>query len=188
MGPVVAPGGDRYGAGMAATTSYELAQVNIALPHAPLTEPLLADFVAGLDPINALAEASPGFVWRLKTEDGDATAVRGFGDDRLIINMSVWTSVEALAGFVYGGEHAGYMRRRREWFAHIREAVTCCWWVPAGHRPDIAEAEDRLAALREHGPTPYSFTLRRSFAAPDAAGASADAGTAEVRDDWSCPV
>ena len=160
----------------------QLAQVNIALPIEPLTSARLAEFVALLEPVNALADAAPGFVWRLQTEDGDATAVRAFGDERLIVNMSVWQSVEALAGFVYGGFHAAVMRRRREWFAHLREAYSATWWVPAGSRPTVADAEDRLAALRVQGPTPYAFTLQRPFPPPGS--------VVEQRsdDDWFCPV
>ena len=101
---------------------WHLAQVNIALPREPLDAPLLADFVAALAPVNAVADASPGFVWRLQTEDGDATAIRAFGDDRLIVNMSVWESVEALRGFVYGEAHAAVLRRRREWFERLGRA------------------------------------------------------------------
>jgi hypothetical protein len=133
----------------------------------------MADFVALLDPVNALADRSPGFVWRLQTEDGDATAVRGFGDDRLIVNMSVWESVDALAAFVYRGGHVEVMRRRREWFERMRMFM-CLWWIPAGHRPTVAEAEERLADLEARGPTPRAFTFRDRFPAPGAAGARSD--------------
>jgi len=146
--------------------TWQLAQVNIAVPIEPLTTPRLADFVAALDPVNALADAAPGFVWRLVTADGDATAVRGFGDERIIINMSVWESLDALAAFVLRGEHAAVMRRRRDWFVPLREAYTVLWWVPGGHRPDVAEAEERLAALRADGPGPRAFTVARPFPAP----------------------
>lgn len=140
-----------------------LAQVNIVLPREPLESPLLADFVAALEPVNALADASAGFVWRLQTDEGDATAIRGFGDDRLIVNLSVWESLEALRAFVYSGAHVGVMRRRREWFEHL-EVFMALWWVPAGHLPTVEEAEERLAHLRERGPTPHAFTFRQSFA------------------------
>lgn len=147
--------------------THHLAQVNIALPREPLDAPLLADFVALLEPVNALAEASPGFVWRLQTEDGDATAVRGFDDDRIIVNMSVWESVEALSEFVYRGAHVEVMRRRREWFERLRSFM-CLWWVPAGHLPTVAEAEARLAHLERHGPSPRAFTFRDPRPAPGA--------------------
>src|SRR4051794_3170331 len=105
--------------------TWHLAQVNIALPREPLTSVLLADFVAGLAPINALADASPGFVWRLQSDAGDATGIQGFGDERLIVNMSVWESLEALGDFVYRGDHAAIMRQRRAWFESLREAFAC---------------------------------------------------------------
>jgi hypothetical protein len=157
---------------------WQLAQVNIALPQAPLDSEQLREFVDLLDPINALAESAPGFVWRLKTEDGDATAVRGFGDDRLIINMSVWDCVEALAEFVYRSDHAAVMRRRREWFEQLRAAYTALWWVPAGWQPTVAEAEERVDSLRKHGPTPYAFTFKQPFE-PTETPAESDEG-------WLC--
>ncbi len=158
-----------------------LAQLNVSLPVAPLTEPELAGFVAALEPVNALADTAPGFVWRLQTEDGDATAVRGFGDDRLIVNMTVWTSVEALGAFVYSGLHREVLARRREWFVPTRETFQVLWWVADGHRPTITEAEDRLAHLREHGPTARAFTFRTPFPAPDGPLVRRD-------DDWFCPA
>lgn len=151
-------------------SSFQLAQVNIALPRQPLDAPLLADFVAELDPVNARADAADGFVWRLQTEDGDATAIRGFDDDRVVVNMSVWESLEELRGFVYGDPaHLAVMRRRREWFERV-EVFMVLWWVPAGHRPTVAEAEAeaRLARLEAVGPSPEAFTFRRHFPAPDA--------------------
>ena len=141
-----------------------LAQVNIALPREPLESQLLAEFVAALEPVNALADRSPGFVWRLQTEDGDATGIRAFGDDRLIVNMSVWQSLEALRAFVYSGDHLAVMRRRREWFERMAEAFLALWWLPVGHIPTVEEAEERLGHLQEHGPTPYAFTFRESYA------------------------
>src|SRR5919202_1411701 len=129
------------------TPEYQLAQVNIALLREPLDSPLLADFVAALDPINALADASPGFVWRLQTEDGNATAIRAFDDDTMV-NMSVWESLAALRSFVYSNRaHLDVMRRRREWFVTHAEAFQVLWWVPAGHIPSVAEAEERLLLL-----------------------------------------
>ena len=147
---------------------HQLAQVNIALPREPLTAPLLADFVAALEPINALAEASLGYVWRLQTEEGDATGIQGFGDDRLIINLSVWQSVEALSDFVFRSAHTDVMRRRRTWFEVAGEAYTVLWWVPEGHHPTVEEAEERLAHLRTHGPTAWAFSLREPYDRPDA--------------------
>lgn len=113
--------------------------------------------------MNSLADAAPGFVWRLQTEDGDATAIRIPGYEALIVNMSVWESLEALRDFVYGGAHVRVMRRRREWFARMGEASTACWWVPAGSVPTVAEAGRRLALLRALGPSPEAFTLARWY-------------------------
>jgi Domain of unknown function (DUF3291) len=146
--------------------SYHLAQVNIALPSEPLTSSRLADFVALLAPVNELADRSPGFIWRLQTDDGDATSVRAFGDERLIVNMSVWRTLGELADFVYSGLHAAVMRRRREWFEQITDIYQAAWWIPADSVPSIAEAETRLEHLRQYGPTAHAFPLRRPFAPP----------------------
>jgi hypothetical protein len=122
------------------------------------------EFVAALDRINALADCHAGFVWRLQTEEGNATAIRAFDDDRLIINMSVWESLKELADFVYRSGHIEVLRRRREWFAPIKPH-TALWWVPDGHIPSLAEAESRLDRLRDHGPTPAAFTFTSRFPA-----------------------
>lgn len=146
---------------------YELAQVNVGRLLAPLTSPELADFVALLEPVNAVADGSEGFAWRLQTEDGDATAMRVFDDDWLIVNLSTWTTVDALLAYVYGPMHKMVLRRRREWFERVAEAMTALWWVPTGHRPTVREAELRLVQLRTHGPTPEAFTLRDTYPPPD---------------------
>jgi hypothetical protein len=164
-------------------TSYQLAQCNIARLRAPLDSPQLAGFVAALDPINALADGSPGFVWRLQTEDGDATAIRAFDDDMLIVNMSVWESLEALAEFVYKSDHRAVLRQRGQWFSRLSEAYVVLWWVPTGHLPTVAEAKARLEVLRRDGPTAEAFTFRSSFPPPD----DADAAPA-ADDDWFCPA
>jgi hypothetical protein len=148
-----------------------LAQVNIGRLVAPLDSEELADFVAALDPVNAAADAAPGFLWRLQTEDGDATAIHGFGWDTdgsagVLVNMSVWESVEALAEFVYSDTHRPVLRRRREWFRKMTEAYLALWWIPRGTVPTVADAESRVLHLREHGPTPHAFTLRAPFPAP----------------------
>lgn len=149
-------------------SSYELAQLNIAVMKQPLDSPGMADFVANLDRINALAEQSPGFRWRLKTEDGDATALRPLGDATLV-NMSVWRDVESLNDYVYKSAHVEIMRRRKEWFERMREAFTVLWWVRAGERPDVSQAVAKLELLRTRGPTADAFTFRHAFPAPDAA-------------------
>jgi len=156
-----------------------LAQFNIALPVAPLTEPELAGFVEALESVNALADASPGFVWRLQTEDGDATAIRPFDDERVLVNMSAWTSVEALAAFVYSGPHREIMARRREFFVPMREVFLVLWWTEA--LPTVEEATARLEHLRTHGPTSHAFTFRQPFPAPDGEPVRND-------DEWFCPA
>ncbi len=147
-------------------SAFHLAQVNIALPLEPLDSRLLAGFVARLEPVNATAEISDGFVWRLQSERGDATDLRGFDDDRLVINLTVWESLEALRAFVYAsGAHVEVLRRRREWFKRLRVNLVL-WWVPIGHRPTVEEAEQRLALLLERGPSPAAFTFREHFPPP----------------------
>ena len=129
--------------------------------------PALAEFMAQLDPVNAIADEASGFVWRLQTEEGNATSIPVLGDDRLIVNMSVWASIDQLADFVYRSGHVAVMRRRREWFERIK-VFMALWWVPAGHLPTVAEAEERLEHLRAHGPTAHAFTFRQRFPAPGA--------------------
>ena len=161
-----------------------VAQVNIAIPREPIDSPALAEFVANLEPVNALADAAPGFVWRLQDESGDATAIRPFDDERLMINMSVWESVEALWSFVYDGRHLEVMRRRREWFTRLAESHMALWWMPAGEIPTTADAERRIDHLRAHGPTPHAFTFKRHFPAPDEATSAAPI----VDDREPCPA
>jgi Domain of unknown function (DUF3291) len=145
---------------------YELAQLNIALLKAPLDSPVLSDFIANLDRINELAENSPGYVWRLKTEDGNATTLRPFGEEYLV-NLSTWQDIDSLYNYVYKSAHADVMKRRKEWFEHMREAYTVLWWVPEGHCPTSAEAKSRLHQLQELGPSPDAFTFKKPFASPD---------------------
>jgi hypothetical protein len=141
-------------------TKHHIAQVNVARMRAPLDSPVMAGFVARLEEINALADRSSGFVWRLQTPEGDATYLRPFGDDRILINMSVWESVEALKDFVYRTAHAELLRDRRSWFENFAGAYAALWWVPAGHTPGIDEAKQRLADLDEHGPSQFAFTFK----------------------------
>ena len=145
---------------------YELAQLNIAIMKEPLDSPAMADFVANLDRINALAESSPGFIWRLKTEAGDATELRPMGESTLV-NMSVWRDVASLSDYVYKSAHVEIMRRRKEWFEKMAEAYTVLWWMPAGARPTVEMAIEKLAALRQWGPTQEAFTFKKAFSAPD---------------------
>jgi hypothetical protein len=149
--------------------SFELAQLNVGRLLAPLDSPEIAEFVALLEPINRLGDRSPGFIWRLTTPEGDATAIRAFDDDMIIVNLTVWDSIESLRAFAYSSDHVGVLRRRREWFERLATAHLALWWVAAGHRPSVAEALDRLERLRRDGPTPAAFTFRTPFE-PDASG------------------
>jgi Domain of unknown function (DUF3291) len=145
-----------------------------------LDSPQIADFVAGLQPINELADASPGFVWRLQTEDGDATSVRPLEDNSILVNMSVWESMESLAA---RSGHAAFMRWRRESFQKLAEAHLVLWWVPAGHIPTVQEAKERLELLLTQGPAPRAFTFQRAFSSP-----LADAGEEFSLDRAFCPT
>ena len=116
---------------------HHLAQVNIARMRGPLESAVMADFVARLDEINALADASPGFVWRLQTSEGNATYLRPYDDDRILFNMSVWQSLEDLHAYVYRSAHGHYVRRRYEWFDKIATPATARWWVPSGQRDAV---------------------------------------------------
>ena len=137
-----------------------IAQVNIARAKAPLDSELLQTFVARLDEINALADDAPGFVWRLKSDQGPSSYLRPYDDERLLINMSVWTSIDALKAYVYKTAHAEVLRQRRDWFENFDGAYLAMWWVPEGHVPTIDEAKERLAHLEAHGPTEFAFTFR----------------------------
>jgi hypothetical protein len=161
---------------------FHLAQLNIGELKAPLDSPELKDFVDNLDRINALAESSDGFVWRLKGDGNDATSLRPLGEN-VIVNMSVWRDVNALRDYVYKTAHVEIMKRRREFFSRMRNAYLALWWVPAGHEPTVAEAVGRLEHLRKHGPTVQAFTFGEAFSAPDAQSAGSPFS---VQD--GCPV
>lgn len=148
--------------------AYELAQLNVGIIKGPMDSSVMADFAANLERINTLADRSPGFAWRLQTEEGNATSIRPFENENLLLNISVWRDVESLHKYVYGSAHVEIMRRRREWFERMPEAFFVLWWVPAGHRPSIAEAIAKLDVLRARGPTAEAFTFRQPFPPPDA--------------------
>ncbi|RJL36239.1 DUF3291 domain-containing protein [Bailinhaonella thermotolerans] len=154
-------------------TAYHLAQLNVAHLLAPIDSPRLADFVDQLEPVNQLAEASPGYVWRLKGSDDPRQTVGHDYGDLLLVNFSVWESVEALWDFVYRSRHLEVMRRRREWFERIAEPYVVMWWIPAGYEPTLAEAMERLALLRAEGPSERAFTFRDRFDAPAPAATGA---------------
>ena len=141
-------------------TKYHIAQINIARLKAPLEDASNAPWVSRLDEINALADQAPGFVWRLQTEEGNATYLRPFDDTHIIVNMSVWESIEALKEYVYKSAHSELLRQRREWFEHFEGAYVAMWWVPKGHTPGVDEAKKRLRHLEEHGPSQFAFTFK----------------------------
>ena len=143
--------------------SFHLAQINIGRILAPLDGPELKPFVDNLDRINALAEQSPGFVWRLTGDGNNATDIHAFNDPTELMNMSVWTDLASLGAYVYRSDHIEIMRRRREFFETPTEAIMALWWVPAGTVPTIAEGIARLERLRRNGPTPHAFTFRQPF-------------------------
>jgi hypothetical protein len=148
-------------------TDYHLAQINIGriVTDTP-DDPRLADFMNALDEINALAESSPGFVWRLQSDSGNATDIHAFDDPRMLVNMSVWESVEALRTYVYQSAHTPFVGRRREWFDAPSGSIIALWWVPAGHLPTLEEAKQRLDHLQRHGPSDHAFTFKQPFPAP----------------------
>src|SRR5205085_1261298 len=143
--------------------NYHIAQVNIGRIRGPLDSATMHGFMSRLDEINALADHSPGFVWRLQTDAGNATYFRPYPeDDRLLMNMSVWESVDALKQYVYKSGHAELLRHRHDWFEPMR-VFLALWWVPAGHRPGIDEAKQRLAHLEAHGPSQFAFTFKALY-------------------------
>ena len=145
------------------TRDRHLAQANVARQRAPLDSPETAEFVVTLDPVNRIAEASPGFVWRLRSSEAHGATVLEDGSSPMIVNLSVWESYEALHAFVYRSPHGGYLRRRARWFLPGRQPSTVLWWVEAGARPEVDEALRRLRYLGAHGPSPRAFTLRHRF-------------------------
>ncbi|WP_404396165.1 DUF3291 domain-containing protein [Pseudoalteromonas phenolica] len=144
-----------------------LAQLNIARAKYPLDAPEIKDFVENLDVVNATAEQSEGFVWRLKDESGDATSIQAFDDPSFLINMSVWTSPDSLKDFMFRTHHRDFMRRKGEWFEKLNEDSYVLWWIEEGHIPTAEEAKARLQHLREHGDSPYAFTFKANFTPDD---------------------
>lgn len=146
---------------------YYLAQINIGRILGPIDGPVMAEFVANLDRINALAEGSPGFIWRLKDDSNNATSIKIYNDDSLIVNMSVWQNADTLMDFVYRSDHVDILKRSREWFSKMKEMHMVLWHVPAGHTPTVEEAIERLDHLRAHGETPYAFSFKKRFTVDD---------------------
>ncbi len=159
---------------------FQIAQINIARLLAPLDDPLIAGFVARLDEINALADSMPGFVWRLQTNEGDATTLRPYQDDLIIVNMSVWETPEQLRDFVYRSMHIEVMKQRKSWFERFDGMYYALWWVPAGHIPSVEEAKERLELLRTQGESARAFSFTRQFPAPDSADSAALTGFSDT--------
>ena len=146
---------------------YHLAQINIARAKYSLDDPLMKDFVEQLDEVNALAESSPGFIWRLKADDGGASSYLRFSDDdKLLVNMSVWESVEALKEYVYRSHHGKVYGARRQWFETPEKSPLALWWIPAGEIPTVEDGFRRLELLWQTDASPAAFTFKQIFAAP----------------------
>ncbi|MCU0659420.1 MAG: DUF3291 domain-containing protein [Polyangiaceae bacterium] len=152
-----------------AVPAFHLAQANVAYALAPIDDPRMADYVARLDELNLLADASPGFVWRFLTDSRDP-ADRLFDDPNILFNLSVWASFEALHAYTYRTAHAALYAARKRWFADWRQRASSpavvLWWVPRGHLPTPAEAMERMALLERLGPTPGAFSLKQRFEPP----------------------
>ena len=146
----------------------------LAVWSAPQGDPRTAAFFSALEEINALADAAPGFVWRLQDESGNATGIRTTSDPLFAVNMSVWADADALFSFVYRSAHTNVMARRREFFEKFAGIYQALWWVPADHRPTVDEGLSRLWRLEHYGPTPDAFTFKARFPPPDHPGAPVD--------------
>lgn len=152
-----------------AKTTWHLAQINIAkMIGNDINEPIMKTFVAQLEEVNSTADNSKGFVWRLKDESNSAASINAFDDTRIIVNMSVWETIEDLKAFVYNGRHLDVLRQKKEWFVKIEQAYVVLWYIPAGHVPTIEEAKKRLRSLEQHGPTQYAFNFKSAFSPPSA--------------------
>ena len=150
--------------------THHLAQINIGRLIAPVDDPKIADFVTQLDPVNALADTAPGFVWRLQSSSGNATDIVYNDDPFVIVNMSVWESVEALRDFVYKSNHLDVLRDRAKWFEKMEKPHYCLWWIPSTHIPIVAEGRERLEHYQKNGATPYSFRFSQHFPQPEGEG------------------
>ncbi len=148
-------------------TNFYVAQINIGrITGTTIEDPVMADFVAQLDTINELAEKSEGFVWRLKSADNNATSFNPYNDQQIIINFSVWETIEHLDQFVYKSAHTIVMKDRKKWFEKFGQPYMALWYVPAGYTPTIEEAAERLDHLQKNGPSEYAFDFRNPFSRP----------------------
>ena len=146
--------------------AYHLAQINVGRLIAPIDDPKIAEFVSQLDPINALADGAPGFVWRLQSTSGNAIDIAYNDDPFMIVNMSVWESIEVLRDYAYRSDHISVFRDRAKWFEKMDKPNYCLWWVLEGHRPTVAEGRERLERYQTHGASPYSFWFSQRFPQP----------------------
>lgn len=142
---------------------YHIAVFNIARMLGEIDSPVMQEFADNLDPINALGEQSPGFVWRLKSDNGNATSIRIYDDPYMIVNLSVWETIDSVFQFTYYTAHTDYFRRRREWFEKFDLPLLTLWWVPVGHEPTALESKARLEYFQEHGATPHAFTFKQRY-------------------------
>lgn len=149
-----------------ASQEYHLAQINVALMRAPLDDPSMAEFAAALDQVNAIADQSPGFVWRLQSESGNATQIQAYSDPRMLVNLSVWQSVNQLKNYVYQSLHSEFFVRRRQWFEKYQGEHLALWWVPVGHLPTVEEGKAKLEHLSQHGDSATAFTFANPFPCP----------------------
>jgi uncharacterized protein DUF3291 len=161
-------------------TRFHVAQLNVGRAVAPLDDPVMADFMGWLDEINAIAERSAGFVWRLQGDNGNNTGLKVTADPQFIVNLSVWSSIDALYDFTYRSGHRTVLKRRHEWFERLGRPNTVLWWLSAGALPTAQEALARLDRLTTLGPTPEAFTFKERFPSPLEAGSRTPTGTAEV--------
>ncbi|MGS2738818.1 DUF3291 domain-containing protein [Sinomicrobium sp. M5D2P17] len=145
----------------------QLAQVNIARMKGAIDSPVMSDFVANLDRINALAESSTGFVWRLKDDANNATSMKIYDDDFIIVNMSVWADMDSLFRYVYHSDHVEIFKRKKEWFHKMHEMHMALWYVEDGMFPSVTDARERLDHIRQHGETPYAFTFKKKYSPTD---------------------
>lgn len=151
------------------TTNYQLAQINIGrMKGVDINDPIMKEFVENLDAINATAESSEGFVWRLKEDNNNATSLNPYDDEQVIVNISVWQSIEALEKFMYKSSHVEFLRRRKEWFQKFGKPYTAMWWIKAGQYPTVQDAVAKLDQLQKTGATEEVFDFRNKFPTPDA--------------------
>ncbi len=146
---------------------YEIAEINIArMKGININDPVMKEFVDNLDKVNALAESSDGFVWRLKDENNNATNLNPFNDQQVIVNVSVWKDIEALENFMYKTFHAEFLKRRREWFQQFGKIYTALWWIPKSRYPTVEEAISKLIFLQKNGSSQAVFGFKKKFLPP----------------------